>query len=96
MRGRGKFVLWPAYFDADCSRRDGRRVPKSLALRGVKAEEIFQAALELGLNPIPREGAAHPRRPWLRRGAVLVDGYGPKVRVLRDLARKIRARRGPK
>ena len=93
MRREGKLVLWPVYFDADHSRRVGRRVPKTLASNGVKAEEVFQAALELGLNPDLRVGATHPRCPWVREGAVLVDKRESKTRVVMDLARKIREKR---
>jgi len=93
MRRGGKLVLWPAYFDSDYSRRIGRRVPKTLASRNVKAEEVYQAALELGYNPDLQVGAAHPKQPWLRKGAVLVDKKGSKTRILLDLARKIRENR---
>lgn len=96
MRRRDKQVLWPAYFDADHTRRQGRRVPKNLALREVKAEEILQAALDLGLNPDLLAGAVHSRHPWRRRGAVLVDKRGLKTRVVEDIARGIRERRGSK
>ncbi len=96
MRGKGKLVLWPEYFDAALSWGQGRRVPKNLALRGVKAEEVFRAALDLGLRPELRAGAAHPRHPWRRAGAVLVEKAGPKTRVLKDLARRMRGNRGSK
>ncbi|MCW3991200.1 MAG: signal recognition particle protein Srp19 [Candidatus Bathyarchaeota archaeon] len=93
MRGRDKQVLWPVYFDADYSRLQGRRVPMNLASRGVKAEEIFKAAYDLGLNPVLLAGAAHPKHPWLKRGAVSVEKLGYKTRVVKDLARRIRGNR---
>ncbi|KON30468.1 hypothetical protein AC482_03840 [miscellaneous Crenarchaeota group-15 archaeon DG-45] len=94
MRRRDRQVLWPSYFDADYSRRQGRRVPRTLASRGVKAEEVLQAAQDLGLNPALQGDAAHPSRPWLRGGAVQVEKSGSKTRVVRDLARRIRGNRG--
>lgn len=93
MRKGGKIVVWPAYFDSDNSRRAGRRVPRNLASRAVKAEEIFQAALELGLNPDIHVGASHPRRSSGREGAVFVDKRGSKSQILMDLARKVDERR---
>ncbi len=96
MRGKGKIVLWPEYFDSDYSRRSGRRVPKTLASRNVKAEDVYKAALELGLNPDLQVGAAHPRHPWLRNGVVLVDKKGSKTRIVLDLARKMRENRREK
>jgi len=96
MRREGKLVIWPEYFDADYSRSVGRRVPKTLASRNVKAEEVYEAALELGLSPDLKVGAAHPRHPWLRKGAVFVDKRDSKTSVVMDLARKIRERRQAK
>jgi signal recognition particle subunit SEC65 len=55
----------------------------------VKAEEIVHAARELGLNPNLRAEAAHPRRPRLKLGAVIVDKKGSKSQVLEDVARMI-------
>jgi len=96
MRREGKLVLWPEYFDSDYSRRSGRRVPKTLASRNVMAEEVYQAALELGLNPDLQVDAANPKHPWLRKGMVLVDKKGPKTRVVLDLARKMSENRREK
>lgn len=89
MRGRGKLVLWSAYFDTDYSWRQGRRVPKKLALRGVKADEVFKAATDLGMNPVLKSGAAHSKHPWIKTGAVLVDKTGTKTEALKELALKI-------
>ena len=33
MRGKGKLRVWPVYFDANYSRGEGRRVPRSKAVR---------------------------------------------------------------
>ena len=89
MRARGKIFLWPVYFDSNFSRRFGRRIPKNLALRDVRAEEIFEAALELGLNPDIQIGSAYSRRPYLRLGSVKVDKIAPKTTIIRRLANKV-------
>lgn len=96
MRRKNKLVLWPAYFDFDNSSRLGRRIPKKMALRGVKSEEIFKAANDLGLNPILNPGTVYSKHPWLRTGAVLVDKVGPKTGILKDLSLKIRVNRASK
>lgn len=93
MREKGKLVLWPAYFDSDYSWRQGRRVSKKLALRGIKSEEVFKAANDLGLDPVLNSGAAYSKRPWLKTGFVLVNRVGAKTGVLRDIALRIRANR---
>ena len=93
MRRKDKLVLWSAYFDSDYSWRQGRRVSKTIALRRVKSEEVFQAALELGLNPHLQAEAVHPKHPWIRGGAVLVDKPEPKTHVLKDIAESIQKKR---
>jgi len=90
VRGRGKIWLWPAYFDASYTWGEGRRIPKSLASRSPKAEEIEKAAQILGLNPILEPGAAYSKYPWRRTGVVLVDKKGSKTQVLREIAKKLR------
>lgn len=96
MRGKGKLIFWPAYFDVDHSWRQGRRVPKKQALRGVKSEEVFRAADDLGLNPILNSGAVYSKHPWRRTGFVLVDRAGPKTAILKDIVRRIRENRASK
>jgi len=59
----------------------------------VRAEEVVQAARELGLNPNLCVDAAYPRSPWLKVGAVIVEKRGSKSRVLVDVARVIHGKR---
>jgi signal recognition particle subunit SRP19 len=44
MRQQDKAIIWPAYFDAAKTRKDGRRVAKNLAVLSPKASEIKEAA----------------------------------------------------
>lgn len=94
LRGRGKIVVWPVYLDSGYSRGEGRRVPRNLAVRGVRAEEVFQAAEDLGLNPVLKAAASYPKHPWQREGSVLVDDNAPKTEILRSLAEGVLERRG--
>jgi len=93
MRLRGRLIVWSIYLDASYPRSLGRRIPLRLALRDVKAEEVYLAASTLGLNPELKADAAHPRMPWRRTGMVLVDKDRPKTRLLRELAETIRSLR---
>jgi signal recognition particle subunit SRP19 len=92
LRDKGKLVIWPAYFDGDQTWRGGRRVSNTVALRGVNADEVLRAAVELGLNPEMRADAVYPRNN-AHRGAILVDRGKPKTKILVDLARKMREKR---
>ena len=93
MRRKGRLVFWPAYFESENSRRDGRRVPKGRALRGVKVDELFRAAEDLELNPELKPGTAFSRKPWDRTGSVLVDKTMSKNLITAELAARIRSNR---
>lgn len=96
MRGRGDQVVWPVYFDAQYTWRQGRRVSKSLAVRGVKVEEVLEAANDLGLNPVMEPGVGYSKTPWLKTGVVRIGKAAPKTVLLKDLAERIRLNRAQK
>ena len=93
MRRKGKLVFWPAYFEANNTRGDGRRVPKGLALRGVKVDELYRAAEDLALNPELKPGTGFSKKPWDKTGSVLVDKTKPKTLVTAELAARILSNR---
>jgi signal recognition particle subunit SRP19 len=86
LRGKGKLRIWPAYFDVRNSRGEGRRVPRSLAVRDPKIEDIEKAALKLSLKPILQAGAAYSKYPWRKTGVLLVDKKGSKTDVIKKIA----------
>jgi signal recognition particle subunit SRP19 len=88
-----RVILWPRYFDSGCSRRGGRRVPKSLAVPSPGLEELVQAARRLGLRCEAEEDRAHPAEWWEPRGRLLVEKSMPKGRLLRLLAQELRRAR---
>ena len=90
-KGASKFVLWPAYFDRERSRADGRRVPEAMAVRQPDAPWIENAARKLGLEPEVEEKAVHPSIPHEKSGRVLVAKKGSKEQVLRQVAQRMRA-----
>ena len=93
MRRKGNLVFWPAYFDSENTRGDGRRVPKGLAVRGVKVDELFRAADDLELNPELKPGTAFSKKPWDRTGSIVVDKAKSKTLLTTELASKIRSNR---
>jgi signal recognition particle subunit SRP19 len=90
MRGRGKIRIWPAYFDINLSRDQGRRVPKERAIRDPTAETINNAAQKLGLNPMLEPGAVYSRQPWRATGLVQVDKKGKKTEIINKIAQELR------
>jgi len=54
-------IIWPEYLDAKLSRKNGRRVPKSLAVHPLHKEEILLACKEIGIECDVEEGKHYPR-----------------------------------
>ena len=90
MRGKGKLRIWPAYFDIRYSRSDGRRVPRSQAVRDPQIDVIENAAKKLGLKPVLQPGAAYSKHPWRKTGVLLVDKKGSKTEVVKMIAEALR------
>jgi len=90
LRGKGKLRIWPAYFDINYSRGEGRRVSRDKAIRDPSIADIEKAALKLGLKPVLQPGKAYSKQPWRRTGVLLVDKKGSKTEILRMLAGELR------
>ncbi len=65
-------VLWPAYFDAECSRQEGRRVSKQFAVPNPTVDEIATAVSQVGYDAVIEREVAYSREPHQQRGRVLV------------------------
>lgn len=89
-------IIWPAYFDADRSRSEGRRVPESLAVADPTVDEIAEAVRQVGYDAVIEPDLAYPRDPQANTGRVavknaddsgksdLLQGVAAYVQVLRD------------
>jgi len=90
-RLRNHFVIWPVYFDAGRTRKEGRRVPKDIALKKPSVEWIMLAARELDLPAQIDPEASHPSAWWKKNGRVLVEKDElEKGEVLKSLALKMK------
>ncbi|WP_255150032.1 signal recognition particle subunit SRP19 [Halorarius halobius] len=65
-------VLWPAQFDAELTRSEGRRVPKELAVPSPTVDEIAKAVQQVGYDAVIERDKQYPRE-WEARGRVLVQ-----------------------
>jgi signal recognition particle subunit SRP19 len=89
-------IIWPAYFDADRSRSEGRRVPESLAVTNPTVDEIAEAVRQVGYDAVIEPDLAYPRAPREQTGRVavqnaddsgksdLLQGVAAYVQALRD------------
>jgi len=90
----GKSIVWPANISSSKSRKEGRRVKKSLSVDSPKLSEIFESARKLGMNPEIVEKASRPSNWWDRTGYVIVDRAGrSKSRVLVEIVQVVQKSR---
>ena len=89
MREQEKIIIWPCYFDSTKSRKNGRRVPKSLSIPSPRILEIKEVAEKLGLVHELVADAGHPKTPWLKTGMLLVKKKGSKNQTITMLARQL-------
>ena len=66
------FIVWPQYFDSTLSRKEGRRVPKSLAVPKPTQKDLENVVRELGRDYIIL-GGRYPRQWWVQEGALAVE-----------------------
>lgn len=88
-RERDYVVIWPAYFDLQRTRLEGRRVPKELAVESPSTESIFEVCKELGLDPILEKDKRLPRSHWERTGRVLVRKAKKKNELIIEIAKAL-------
>ena len=96
MRKQDKAIIWPAYFDQTKTRKNGRRIPKNMAVPSPKIEEIHEAAGKLGLKNEVVATTGYPKTPWQKTGSILVEKKSPKEQILKKLAKQlVKARSEP-
>ena len=89
MRKQEKAIIWPAYFDSTKTRKEGRRVPKNLAVQYPKILEVQEAAAKLGLKPEAALDKGYSKTPWQKTGMLLVQKQGSKEQVINRIARQL-------
>jgi signal recognition particle subunit SRP19 len=89
MRKQDKIIIWPAYFDHAKTRKNGRRVPKNLAVPSPKIMELQEAAQKLGLEFEVVTDKDYPKTPWAKTGMLLVEKKGSKEHVINRIAKQL-------
>ena len=93
MRLRNKRVIWPSNISKKRSRREGRRLPRRLAVESPTLDEMATAARRLGLNVEVFREKSMPSHPWVDEGYIVVDGRESKRWIFVMLAEEIRGDR---
>lgn len=89
MRKQEKFIIWSAYFDQTKTRKEGRRVPKTLAVSNPKIADVAMAISQTGLKHELVAEAAYPKTPWLKTGLIMVEKKGSKEQIIRKIAKQL-------
>jgi signal recognition particle subunit SRP19 len=89
MRKQDKAIIWPAYFDQAKTRKEGRRVPKSLAVQSPRITEITAAVTKLGLKHEVTADAGYPKTPWTKTGMIMVEKNTSKEQVIKKIAKQL-------
>lgn len=89
MRKQEKVIVWPVYFDQTKTRKNGRRVPKSLTVRHPKIAEVTTAVAKLGLKHEVALDVGYPKTPWLKTGKITVEKKGTKEQIIRKIAKQL-------
>jgi len=96
LKRRDQVIIWLDYFNSRLGRRQGRRVPLSIATRNPTLDELRRAAEEAGLQVMAAKEARRPGRPSERSGYVQVRKVEGKSKqlLLRELAKELARIRG--
>lgn len=84
-----RIVIYPAYFDANLTRKEGRRVPLSLAVPNPSLEQLFSTCKILGLNPELEPDKTYPRNISVK-GRIVIDKRGSKLKTLYLVASELK------
>jgi signal recognition particle subunit SRP19 len=89
MRKLDKAIIWPVYFDCNKTRKDGRRVPKNMAVQSPKILEIKEAADKMGLQNEVNLEAHFPKAPWAKSGMLLIEKQEAKEKIIQKLSKQL-------
>ena len=89
-----RVVIWPAYIDSEKSRSEGRTISRRDAVSKPTIDEILMAAREMGLDPEAERDKNYPKHWWEKPGRVVVLKREPRTELVREIASRIKKRRG--
>ena len=93
MRKRDGIIIWPAYFEKNFTRAEGRRIPSNLAAENVSVDVLREAADATGFEFKVEGGKRYPRTTSRSmNGYLLIKDTGghKKKRLLLMLAKGVR------
>ena len=91
------YVIWPSYLDKNLSKKDGRKLPKNLALDHPRFDEIKKALESIGINHQIEKNSKYPKEQGKddrNLGRFLVEKKFSKNEILKKISKEIRKNRG--
>lgn len=89
MRKKDEVIIWPAYFDATRTRKEGRKVSRNMAVPSPKILEIKEAVEKLGIDYELVLDVGYPKTPWLKTGMFLVKKKEHKNETIGKIAKQL-------
>jgi len=83
---KGERILYPCYFNAALTRKEGRRVPKALAAKAPTAAEIDRALRKSGIKS-RIESQPHSGHWFRKEGRVVAESGLPKEKLILTVAK---------
>jgi len=80
-------IIWPAYFDIDLTRVEGRRVRKKIAFEDPTVEAILKVAKKLGYQAAMEKEYSYPKFWYKETGRVIIyrEKKESKQRILKKI-----------
>jgi signal recognition particle subunit SRP19 len=91
------YIVWPSYLDKNISKKDGRKLPKNLALDHPKFDEIKKALEVIGINHEIEKNSRYPKEQGKddrNLGRFIVEKKFSKNEILKKISKEIRKSRG--
>jgi len=85
-------ILYPCYFNVAYSRAEGRRVPRSLGVKGPVLTDLERALKKSGFT-YRVEDHHHPAHWTRREGRIVVDWKESKGALIKKVAQKLEVRK---
>jgi signal recognition particle subunit SRP19 len=92
MKLSGERILYPCYFNAALERTKGRRVPRTLAVKGPTLQDLERVLKKERLT-FRTEEKHHPAHWPSREGRLIVAWEGSKEELLRRVAKGLEVKR---
>ncbi|NYT07401.1 MAG: signal recognition particle protein Srp19 [Methanomicrobiales archaeon] len=89
---KGQRILYPCYFNAGLTRSEGRRVPRSRAIRDPTLADVEKAVKRCRLR-YRTEQKSHPAYWWKNEGRIVVNWEQGKEKLLATVAGSLDGRR---